>query len=277
MKFLGIDLGWSSGASGLCCLEWSAGYLHLLDLDRQQTTVDILNWVDKWAAPTQPAMIAVDAPTLIPNLTGMRLPDKLTHSHFGRYHAGCYPANLGRPFAQRTVEFGLSLEARGFTHAPLITPQALGRFQIEVYPHPAIVHLFGLTRILKYKKGKLAERRLELMRLRQYILDILPTLEPTLNLSSSSLPLGASFLPEIPATGAALKAVEDQLDSLICAYVAAHWWYWGIERNWVLGDATNGYIVVPALFDSSATVLKTQNSTGVSVAKWKAYQKLIIR
>jgi predicted RNase H-like nuclease len=239
MKFLGIDLGWTSGASGLCCLKWSARYLYLLDLDRQQTTVDILNWIDKWASATEPAMIAVDAPTLIPNLTGMRLADKLTHQHFRHYHAGCYPANLGRPFAQRTVEFGLSLEARGFTHAPIIVPKELGRFQIEVFPHPAIVHLFGLTRILKYKKGTLAERRLELIKLRQYILDILPTLEPTLNLCASSL-------PEIPTTRTALKAVEDQLDSLICAYVAAHWWYWGIERNWVLGDATTGYIVVPA-------------------------------
>jgi predicted RNase H-like nuclease len=189
-------------------------------------------------------MIAVDAPTLIPNAAGMRLPDKLAHKHFGRYHAGCYPANLQRPFAQRTVDFGLSLEAQGFAHAPAITPQTLGRFQIEVFPHPAIVHLFGLTRILKYKKGTLAERRLELMKLRQHILDTLPTLEPALNFSS--VPLCASFLPEIAATGAALKAVEDQLDSLICAYVAAHWWYWGSDRNWVLGDATTGYIVVPA-------------------------------
>ncbi len=244
MKFLGIDLGWTSGASGLCCLDWSDGYLQLLDLDRQQTIADILNWVDKWTSPTQPAMIAVDAPTLIPNAAGMRLPDKLAHKHFGRYHAGCYPANLGRPFAQRTVDFGLSLEAQGFAHAPVITPQTLGRFQIEVFPHPAIVHLFGLTRILKYKKGTLAERRLELMKLRQHILDTLPTLEPALNFSS--VPLCASFLPEIAATGAALKAVEDQLDSLICAYVAAHWWYWGSDRNWVLGDATTGYIVVPA-------------------------------
>jgi predicted RNase H-like nuclease len=244
MKFIGIDLGWTSGASGLCCLDWSDGYLQLLDLDRQQTIADILNWVDKWTSPTQPAMIAVDAPTLIPNAAGMRLPDKLAHKHFGRYHAGCYPANLGRPFAQRTVDFGLSLEAQGFAHAPVITPQTLGRFQIEVFPHPAIVHLFGLTRILKYKKGTLAERRLELMKLRQHILDTLPTLEPALNFSS--VPLCASFLPEIAATGAALKAVEDQLDSLICAYVAAHWWYWGSDRNWVLGDATTGYIVVPA-------------------------------
>ena len=237
MKFLGIDLGWSSGASGLCCLEWSNKSLNLLHLDRQLLTKDIHNWVDNWVSPTQSALIAVDAPTLIPNLTGMRLPDKLTHKHFGRYHAGCYPANLGRPFAQRTVEFGLSLEARGFKHAPSITPKALGRYQIEVFPHPAMVHLFSLTRILKYKKGILAERRLELIKLRQYILEILPTLEPSLKLSD---------LPEIPTTGIALKAVEDQLDSLICAYVAAHWWYWGIQRNWVLGDATTGYIVVPA-------------------------------
>jgi len=245
VRFLGIDLGWTSGSSGLCCLGWSGGCLHLLNLERRQATEDILGWVDNWAAATQAAIIAVDAPTLIPNDTGMRLPDKLTHRHFGRYHAGCYPANLGRPFAQRTVAFGLSLEARGFVHAPLIAPQQQGRFQIEVFPHPAMVCLFKLNRILKYKKGKLAQRYSEMLKLRQYILEILPTLEPALNFADSGR-LNDSFLPEIPLGGSALKAVEDQLDSLICAYVAAHWWYWGIERNWVLGDATEGYIIVPA-------------------------------
>lgn len=237
MKFLGIDLGWSSGASGLCCLEWSNKSLVLLDLNHQLATTNILNWVDNWVGKTEPALIAVDAPTLIPNLTGMRLPDKLTHKYFGRYHAGCYPANLGRPFAGRTVEFGLLLETRGFLHAPTIVPQALGRYQIEVFPHPAMVHLFSLTRILKYKKGRLAERQLELIKLRQYILEILPTKEPSLTLFD---------LPEIPNKGTDLKIVEDQIDSLICAYVAAYWWYWGSQRNWVLGDETTGYIVVPA-------------------------------
>lgn len=247
MKFLGIDLGWSSGASGLCCLDWSSQHLQLLDLDRQQATADILSWVDNWVSPTEPAMIAVDAPTLIPNTTGMRLPDRLTHQYFGRYHAGCYPANLNRPFAKRTVEFGLSLEKQGFAHAPAIAPKQSGRFQIEVYPHPATVHLFNLNRILKYKKGKLAQRHSELTKLRQYILEILPTLEPNLKLSNSPVNLICDLFPtEIPTTGVALKVVEDKLDSLICAYVAAHWWYWGLERNWVLGDITEGYIIVPA-------------------------------
>lgn len=237
MKFLGIDFGWRSQPSGLCCLEWQQGKLHLVSLERLMAIAEILNWVDRWVASTESGVIAVDAPTLIPNATGMRLCDRLTHKYFGRYHAGCYPANLGSPFAERTLELGLSLEARGFAHAPAIAPQQPGRHQIEVFPHPAMIHLFKLEQILKYKKGKLAERRAELARLRHYILTILPHLEPAL-----SLPEG---LPPIPTRGTDLKALEDQLDSLICAYVAAHWWHWGTARNWVLGDRTTGYIVVP--------------------------------
>ena len=258
MKFLGIDLGWRSQPSGLCCLTWTNEQLELLDLDRKETIEDVLNWVDTWVKPGEPAMIAVDAPTIIPNATGMRVPDKLTHKHFGRYHAGCYPANLSLPFAQRTVSFGLELEARGFTHAPTITPQQPGRYQIEVFPHPATIHLFNLNRILKYKKGKLAERQIELTKLHQYITNILPTLQPPLRplrpprvfreaQPHQKLALSGSFPPisPPPTTGATLKALEDRLDSLICAYVGAHWWYWGLDRNWVLGDRTTGYIVVP--------------------------------
>jgi predicted RNase H-like nuclease len=236
MKFLGIDLGWSAGASGLCCLQWQENRLELVTLQRLDTIAEILAWIDTQVATDESAVIAVDAPTLIPNATGMRLCDRLTHKHFGRYHAGAYPANLGRPFAAQTIGFGLSLEARGFNHAPTIEPRQLGRHQIEVFPHPATIHLFGLEKILKYKKGNLAARRVELAKLRQYLCDRLPLLEPALTVE----------LPEIPVTGVALKAVEDQLDSVICAYVAAHWWYWGLARNWVLGDRATGYIVVPA-------------------------------
>ena len=106
----------------------------------------------------------------------------------------------------------------------------------------------SLDKIIKYKKGKLAERQLELMKLCQYIVDILPSLEPSLNLSCGTgiLPVsGGSKLPETPTSVATLKALEDQLDALLCAYIGAHWWYWGIERNLVLGDRATGYIVIP--------------------------------
>jgi predicted RNase H-like nuclease len=241
-QFLGIDLGWQSGPTGVCCLTLGDGGLQLSHLDRLDTTSEVLAWVDRWTAPDIDGVVAVDAPTLIPNQTGMRLPDRLAHQYFGRYDAGCYPANRDRPFAAKLIAFGLALEERGFRHAPATPPQPPGRFQLEVFPHPATVHLFGLRRILKYKKGTLAQRRPELEKLRRLQLQILPTLEP-------ALPLAAADLPPIPTTGKAMKAVEDQLDSLTCAYVAAHWWYWGRQKNWVLGDPATGYIVVPAPLD----------------------------
>lgn len=240
MKFIGIDLGWKSQPSGLCCLELVDLNLNLLDLDRLETISDVFFWLDNCVHIQDSAIMAVDAPTIIPNLTGSRLPDKLTHKYFGRYHAGCYPANLGLAFADRTVGFGLELENRGFSHAPEITPKKLGRYQIEVFPHPAIVELFNLPLILKYKKGRILERRLELIKLHRYIVDVLPTFKPALNLN-----FHPALFAEIPTTGKALKALEDKLDSIICAYVGAYWWFWGRERNIVLGDRANGYIVIP--------------------------------
>jgi len=211
-------------------------------LERKLSIEEILAWCDAVIAEDEPALIAVDAPTLIPNETGMRVPDKLTHKYFGRYHAGCYPANLKRPFA-----FGLSLEGRGFLHAPTMIPQKLGRYQIEVYPHAAMVQLFQLERILKYKKGRLADRRVELKKLQHYTQQVLLQLTPTLALGKF---LGIIAQPLDTLKGADLKALEDKLDSLICAYIGAYWWYWGESRNQVLGDRATGYLIVPFLSDS---------------------------
>ncbi|MEO1209109.1 MAG: DUF429 domain-containing protein [Cyanobacteria bacterium J06638_20] len=242
MIFIGVDLGWTSQPTGLCCLRShriaDRLELQLVELTRIDSLESVLEWIDRQCPVTQMGGVAVDAPTLIRNETGMRMCDRLAHRYFGRYHAGCYPANLGLPFAERTVGFGLALEQRGFFHAPSLQPQQSTRFQVEVFPHPATIRLFRLPRILKYKKGRVSDRRIALSQFRQYILDSLPD-------ANLSLRITEEDLPTIPKTGVAMKAVEDQLDSLVCAYVAAHWWAWGLERNQVLGDGETGYIVVP--------------------------------
>lgn len=242
MLFIGVDLGWTSQPTGLCCLRshLTTDYLelHLVELTRLDHLESVLGWIDDQLPAHQMGGVAVDAPTIIRNETGMRMCDRLAHQYFGRYHAGCYPANLGLPFAQRTVGFGTALEQRGFCHAPVIQPRQSRRFQVEVFPHPATVRLFRLAQILKYKKGRVGDRQIALSQLRQHILNDLPAANPALNVT-------ANDLPTIPQTGVAMKAVEDQLDSLICAYVAAHWWFWGMERNQILGDLETGYIIVP--------------------------------
>lgn len=243
MKFLGIDFGWTSGASGLCCLDFTQPGLVIAQFDLILDPADIVTWVTRQFSPETMGLVAVDAPTLIPNETGTRLPDRLTHKYFGKYHAGCYPANLNRPFAPRTTQLGLDLEHLGFAHAPEITPQKPGRYQIEVFPHPAMVRLFNLDRIIKYKKGKLGDRRQELLRLVGLIETVLTTLEPQLTLNHLWDDL---VKPIATAKGSDLKEIEDRIDALVCAYVGAHWWYWGTAKNQTLGDRLSGYIIVPA-------------------------------
>ncbi len=233
-RFLGIDFGWECKASGLAALDWDGTSLRLAALDLALEPADVVAWVEERAGPN--AVVGIDAPTVIPNATGMRPADKLMHSHYGKYHAGCYPANRQRPYWRRTTGLAARLEKLGFAHAAALVPRALGRYQIEVHPHAATVQLYGLDRIVKYKRGSLASRRAGLERLRMLMLERLPRLTP---------PLILDDLPPIPTTGRELKSLEDRLDSITCAYVAAHWWYWGVNRNQVHGDRRKGYIIVP--------------------------------
>lgn len=233
-RFLGIDFGWEGKPTGLCALEFDNAALRLIDLRTESAQDDILSWADRHATPS--TVIGVDAPIVIPNETGMRDADKLAHRHYGKYHAGAYPASRARNYWRRTTGLSLQLEAQGFRHGDRLAARAPGRYQIEVHPHAATVQLFRLDRIVKYKRGNLAGRRAGLGRLRSLLSQHLPRLLP---------PLALPGLPEIPDRGPALKNLEDRLDAITSAYVAAHYWFWGPARNEVHGDAEKGYIVVP--------------------------------
>jgi pyridoxamine 5'-phosphate oxidase len=234
VRFLGIDFGWQRNPSGLAILEQDGPTLHLLKLERLTEPGEIVAWADVNAGEN--AVIGIDAPIVIPNEDGMRAADRLAHTMYGKYHAGAYPASRARSFWRRTTQLSKDLARRGFRHGDKLAAQSEGRQQIEVHPHAATVQLFGLDQIVKYKKGSLADRAAGLAILRGLILERLPLLVPS---------LAPATLPEIPTGGKALKACEDQIDSVMCAYIAAYWWTWGRERNDVLGDSRRGYIVVP--------------------------------
>src|ERR1700693_3647037 len=97
----------------------------------------------------------------------------------------------------------------------LATPRQEGRFQIEVHPHAAAVSLFGLKRIVKYKRGTREQRARGLRRFRRLLISRLPALDPALSLR----------LPPVPGTGT-IKPVEDKIDAVLCAYIGARWWRW---------------------------------------------------
>ncbi len=232
--FVGVDLGWYGKPSGLAVLTGIGSELQLHAVTRLQGIPETIQFILSQTGNAD-AVVAVDAPLVIPNQSGSRVAERQLNQQFCRYHAGCYPANLGRPFARYVLDFSRALEEQGFEHGAEMSAHQPGRFQIEVHPHAATVSLFALPRIVKYKRGRRAERAKELARLRDLLRSRLPLLQPALRLPN---------LPAIPEAGP-LKPVEDQIDAVLCAYIAAHWWFWGEDRNSVFGSLAEGYIVVP--------------------------------
>jgi predicted RNase H-like nuclease len=55
---------------------------------------------------------------------------------------------------------------------------------MEVYPHPAMIRWFGLERILKYKRGTVAERRREFRRYQSLLHSCLQFRFPELHLGT---------------------------------------------------------------------------------------------
>ena len=238
---VGVDLAWSRrNRSGLAALRYDpdSRTATLTGQAWLRTDAEIAAWVAKHAPADSPAVIGIDAPLTVPNLTGSRPGDKALSAAYRRFQAGAYPANRrllsryndGTPRGEVILA---ALATQGIAHTPNIPTRGAVRAAFEVYPHAALVGLFGLTRTLKYKRGSAVQKAAALRELARYMAK-LSELEPSL----------APFDP-LPVDDMPHKQAEDCLDALLCAYFALYYWYWGAAKCRIFGEAAGGYIVAP--------------------------------
>lgn len=247
MFFVGIDLAWSEkNLSGVAVLEGNEESSELLHLDLLGSDDDILNFVrDK--VGEDPALIAIDAPLIVPNETGRRPADGKISKLFGKYDAGAYSASR-KFFLQwsdtiRGEELSRKLEQLGFKQDPYLGKFDLTRKFFEVYPHPAMVVIFKLDKIIRYKKKSGRSYDICWNEFQRYQ-DCLKRLED--NSPCLHLPPGIIEENVKGLKGQALKAFEDRLDAVFCAYIAYYAWT-SPEKCDVLGSLSEGYILSPVM------------------------------
>lgn len=239
---IGLDLAWSSR-------NLSGGAV-LLDGEIREARADlttdasIAEWIGKWLPQGEAAVVAVDAPLWVPNLEGKRACEQQVTSEWAYAHAGPYPSNRTRFDNDIRGEKIVKMlnEKFGFVESVEIAPHVGKRLICEVYPHPAHVSLFARNSILKYKKkGKRTyEECWSELEEYQRLLKGLAASDPTL-LDSTGVLDGS-----IRGTRAkALKAIEDRLDAITCAYVASYLWRHGAAGTRVYGSVAEGHILVP--------------------------------
>lgn len=254
MRFVGLDLAWSSrnpsGAVALIRAEgasWTpAGWSADLQSDEE-----IVAFITE-AVGEGPGLVAIDAPLVVPNEAGTRPCDLALSRVYRKAEAGALPANRRRlgPVV-RGEEIVRKLGHHGFVHSPHVERRRPVRQVVEVYPHPAMVELFGLTKTLKYKARKgcsLENRRQELARYIE-LLRSLAKRDPPLQAKELLSGISVSGL-----RGGTLKRVEDLLDACFCAYIALYIWWHGKRGYRCFGDLKRGYILVPVKTPSTPAV-----------------------
>jgi predicted RNase H-like nuclease/ppGpp synthetase/RelA/SpoT-type nucleotidyltranferase len=241
MYFVGVDLAWGQRKpTGLAALDDSGRLVHVSAVSTDEEIQSAL-------APyvEGDCLVAIDAPLIVTNTTGNRPAEAALNRDFARFDAGAHPSNTGKAEFSTTPRGARLSKTLGLDMDPESPSR---RRAIEVYPHPATVSLFGLGRTLKYKNKSgrsLADLRSELRRL----------MELLEGLADAATPLRVThhdgwhqLVAEVESAGrkSDLRRAEDQVDAVICAYVALY-----AERQpgatTTYGDFATGYIVTPTL------------------------------
>ena len=180
--------------------------------------------------------VAIDACLIINNAEGQRPCETQIGKVYGSRGASCHTSNTSLYPDAKSVYLSKRLISSGFNHLQG------DRWQIECYPHPAIIEMFSLPERLKYKKGRVAEKRAgqkELVTLLRKLhesnvlkLIIEDNIDQVLN---------ESWIDSL--RGKALKGNEDTLDALICLYTAGLYAIGHIGQ--LFGDTDYGYVWVP--------------------------------
>ena len=240
MQLAGIDLAWRSNKNptALAIGSFKGGELELTAIAKGlfgvETIVTYLNNLPDLYG------IAIDGPLIIENCLGQRKCETLIGQEYGSRHASCHTSNLTMFPKADSVQLSRVLAMQGFQHLGV----ANERWQIECYPHPALIEIFDLEVRHQYKKGPVSSKRRGQCELAELLFKLADS--PVLRLSVPdvlSQPLRLHHIESL--SGAALKQNEDILDSIVCLYVAGLYAIGTSDK--VFGDASDGYIYVPRL------------------------------
>lgn len=168
----------------------------------------------------KPQLIAVDMPLARTRIASRRVSDDAVTALYSRYKCGTHSPTLDRPgcvsvrltrsFALADYKLATTYEAVGATKKSLI----------EVYPHPALIQLTSESERLRYKVSKISrywreiDRAGRLRRLKAVWVSITELLERHISGVRTLMPLPSDF-----TATSQLKAYEDALDAVVCAWV----------------------------------------------------------
>lgn len=211
-------------------------------------------------------LVAIDQPTIVPNLSNSRPVDRVAASLMSSLRSGAQPANRGKKtMFGNDAPIWKFLEEIGARENPVAAQtESKGLFLIEVFPAlalPALRPYFYYRRnAARYNPDKK-----EMFRIRDWKL-VAQTVEHHSE-RQGLLPL-ASWARCLAGNNAPAKEDQDQLDAAICLLVALQWRRASADMTScreiaLLGDGGTGYMVTPVSSHTATILSQAAKKRGV--------------
>lgn len=232
---LGIDAAWTTknpsgvalvvaGAAGWSLARVSPSYTAFAEASGGASpslagsTPDIQHLISTATALTgqRPTLVTIDMPLARHPITARRASDNAVSAAYGARHCSTHTPSSVRP-GLISDNLRIAAELSGY---PLVTQNPVISGLIEVYPHPALVELTAADRRLPYKHSNRSKYWPTLSgpdRIGALLTvwdRIVAALEQEIDHVAAKLPK-----PAANASPATLKAFEDMLDAVVCAWV----------------------------------------------------------
>lgn len=263
--FIGFDSAWTDNpkARGAICALALRDDDASFEAPRLASFAEALAFIDAHRSTSGVTLIAIDQPTIVPNLTSLRPVERVAASLISWLGGGVQPANRGRVgmFCDASPIWSF-LRALDVTHDPLKARSASdGLHVIEVFPALALPTLnqdfFGRNAAPKYNPAR--RRKFRMQDWRSVALSAARWFEGEGFGDASKWCRDAACIERL------CKADQDRLDAMLCLLIALWWRRGAPESSVMLGCTESGYIVTPASHDVRARLVNAAEKMNVVV------------
>jgi predicted RNase H-like nuclease len=265
-NYIGFDSAWMDNpeAPGAICAVGSQDGRPAQFYAPQLGSFDqALNFIQKIHSEDDNTLVALDQPTIVPNLSGMRPVDRVAASLAGWLGGGVQPANRGRRgiFCNNAPVWRFLTALNAKDDPELARTATKGLFVMEVFPALALASMspnfFGRLSAPKYNPNRKRTFRLH---------DWVRATEAAARQANS---FGCEDFAEWCRSAGAItrpeKADQDKLDSALCVLIALHWRLRARESSVLIGDLSTGYMILPASQEVRNVLANAAKKQGVSM------------
>lgn len=267
ISVVGFDSAWTDkpkAPGAICVIRLDGDGAHLYLAPRLASFAEALDVIRGESSDAQKCVVALDQPTIVPNLGGSRPVDKVAGSLISWVGGGVQPANRSKKgmFDDASPIWRFKQLLGAIEDPELARTASSGTFLLEVFPALALVAIDNaFCRRLGAPKYNPANRRMFKVEHWQAVagaIRVFGSLKSFEQLELWCSTVSANLTPR--------KADQDKVDAMICSLIGLHWLTAPREQSVMIGDLESGYMISPAIYGVHEKIVAAASRRDVPIA-----------